>query len=266
MARLFYISLWCEADREGRMQWKPRTFKMRYFPADNCDIDALAREIIASGLVVLYGDGLAYIPTFHKHQHINPREAASSIKSIVETDACPTRDDASVTVNDAQVGREGRERKGKEGVYDASFDAFWKAYPRKDAKTNAVKAWKKVKAEEVPAVMAGLEAAKKSKDWLKEDGQFIPYPASWLNARRWEDEGVTNRQAANQDCSGVVIDSQPQSGGTTTNFVFSAGEKYVHHFNGSHYWKRDGMNCSQPDWILARDHVEWDESGWSVAA
>jgi hypothetical protein len=77
MARLFYVALWCEADREGRLEWKPRTFKIRYFPADDCDVDALAREVIALGLVKQYGQGLAYIPSFTKHQFVNNRESAS---------------------------------------------------------------------------------------------------------------------------------------------------------------------------------------------
>lgn len=79
LARLLYIALWCECDKEGRMLWKPRTFKMRYFPADDCDIDALCKELIKQGLVRLYGEGLAYIPGFTRHQHVNPRESASEL-------------------------------------------------------------------------------------------------------------------------------------------------------------------------------------------
>lgn len=111
MARLLYVATWCEADREGRLSWKPKTMKMRYFPADDCDIDALARELHASGLVTLYGDGLAYIPSFARHQHVNPREAQSSLPSPEKARV----DDASARVSDAQVGRkEGKEGEGKE--------------------------------------------------------------------------------------------------------------------------------------------------------
>ena len=126
-ARLLYIALWCEADKEGRMAWKPRTFKMRYLPADDVAIDALCSEIIEAGLVKLYGDGYAYIPAFHAHQHINPRESASQIPEPPESDAQATRKprvvDASGTReardSDAQAGREG---KGKE-VLDAAQGA-----------------------------------------------------------------------------------------------------------------------------------------------
>lgn len=116
MARLLYIALWCEADREGRLTWKPRTFKLRYFPADRCDIDALADELVSSGLVVPYGSGLAFIPKFASHQHVNPREAASNLP---DPDASPRVTDASLRVNDAQVGREG---KGRSNRKDASVD------------------------------------------------------------------------------------------------------------------------------------------------
>ena len=113
-ARLLCIALWCEADREGRMLWKPRTFKMRYFPADTVDIDACARELIASGLVVKYGDGLAYIPSVSKHQHLNPRESQSSLPEPGKSDATPRVNDASARVNVATVTHR-EEGKGREG-------------------------------------------------------------------------------------------------------------------------------------------------------
>lgn len=114
-ARLLYIALWCEADRDGRMLWKPRTFKMRYLPADDIDIAALCDEIVNAGLVVLYGDGLAYIPKFSLHQHINPRETKSQLPTPDDSRV----DDASLTRHDAKVTHR-EEGKGKEGVEDAS--------------------------------------------------------------------------------------------------------------------------------------------------
>lgn len=118
-ARLLYIALWCEADRAGRMQWKPRTFKMRYFPADDIDINALCAELIDGGLVVVYGDGLAYIPKFEAHQHINPRESASTLP---DPHASSTRRHASARVIAPSVTHR-EEGKGKEGVEDASPSA-----------------------------------------------------------------------------------------------------------------------------------------------
>lgn len=135
MARLFYIALWCEADREGRLAWKPRTMKLRYFPADDCDTDALAREVVASGLVVLYGEGLAYIPAFGKHQHINPRETASDLPDptgkATRHDASARVSDTSLPVSDAQGGREGKGREGEKHASGrgASDDALFPGVP-----------------------------------------------------------------------------------------------------------------------------------------
>ena len=119
-ARLLYIALWCEADKEGRMTWKPNTFKLRYLPGDAVDIQVLATELVQSGLVVLYGDGYAVIPKFRLHQHINPRESDSqlpepdaSASGLAQTGTRAARvGHASARVDDAQGGREG---KGKEG-------------------------------------------------------------------------------------------------------------------------------------------------------
>jgi len=37
-------------------------------------------------------------------------------------------------------------------------------------------------------MLDAIEYTKKTEEWQKEKGQYIPYPASWLNARGWEDE------------------------------------------------------------------------------
>lgn len=69
------------------------------------------------------------------------------------------------------------------------FAEFWAAYPRKDAKADALKAWAKLKPDEPlrSAMHAALTAQRESEGWRKERGRFIPLPASWLNGRRWED-------------------------------------------------------------------------------
>jgi len=71
-----------------------------------------------------------------------------------------------------------------------SFERFWAAYPKKRNKGDAWKAWKSLKLREVlvAAILAAVERAKTSVQWRKDEGQFIPYPASWLRARGWEDE------------------------------------------------------------------------------
>lgn len=112
LARLFYVALWCESDREGRLSWNLRTFKLRYFPGDDCAISDLSNELVEAGLVIPYevdGKPYAEIPTFAEHQVINNRESQSVIP--------PRAFDASGTRESGVLGegKEGREGKGKEG-------------------------------------------------------------------------------------------------------------------------------------------------------
>jgi len=221
LTRLLYIALWCEADKEGRLVWKPMTFKLRYMPGDNCDIQAMCQEILDRGLVKLYGDGLAYIPSFAAHQHINPRESASQLPDHNEQPRVGTRQPrvgtgANLNVH-AQVGREG---KGKEGITprvdDAAdpdlgkqktelpgFESFWKTWPtndRKQAKGKCLDAWKKASAERDAALVLAHVSSLKNSSWLKDGGQFVPAPLVYLNQRRWEgadtDSSESNPQFA----------------------------------------------------------------------
>ena len=70
------------------------------------------------------------------------------------------------------------------------FDQFWQRYPRKKSKGQAEKTWAKINPDEQlhEAILNGLERAKTSGDWQKNNGEFIPHPATWLNAKGWEDE------------------------------------------------------------------------------
>ena len=82
----------------------------------------------------------------------------------------------------------------KKQEYVEDFDAFYAMYPRHENKSAALKAWKKLKPNaELQAIMAkALMEQKKSPQWKKDGGQYIPYPSTWLNQRRWEDEVKMN--------------------------------------------------------------------------
>ena len=70
------------------------------------------------------------------------------------------------------------------------FNQFWYEYPKKKAKVAAMKAWAKLKPDDVlfDAIMLGLRRARASIEWKREGGRFIPHPATFLNQGRWEDE------------------------------------------------------------------------------
>jgi hypothetical protein len=145
LSRLFYIALWCEADREGRLDWKPKTFKLRYFPGDNCDINEMAKELTACGLVITYThDGFDYaeIPTFLEHQVINNRETDSTRPPRVGT-----------RQSGVKAEGKGKEGKGKEGAskitltssgifegIESNLEVWKQAFPKVDIEDQIRKA------------------------------------------------------------------------------------------------------------------------------
>jgi len=78
----------------------------------------------------------------------------------------------------------------KEKTYTAEFLKFYQAYPKHKKRDDAWKAWKSMNGTRpsLEILLSAIEAQKKSEDWTKKGGQFIPYPASWLRSGQWNDE------------------------------------------------------------------------------
>ena len=121
----------------------------------------------------------AYLQRFDETPESSEPDTFATVK------ASATDDFASASGSASASGRE-REKDW--------FDRFWNAYPRKVGKPAAQKAWRKaIKGPKRPGsagpiheIYAGLERWKASDQW--QDEKFIPYPATFLNQRRWEDE------------------------------------------------------------------------------
>lgn len=72
---------------------------------------------------------------------------------------------------------------------ESTFDAFWKAYPRKVGKAAARKAFDRVlKTTTLTDILAAVERQRGCQQWQKDNGAYIPHPATWLNQGRWDDE------------------------------------------------------------------------------
>ena len=80
------------------------------------------------------------------------------------------------------------------------FDQFWSVYPRKEAKAKAKTAFEKIKPDEelLLKMIDAVEKQKKTDQWTRDGGQYIPHPATWLNQRRWEDEIPVNAPVQRQ--------------------------------------------------------------------
>ncbi|MDD3229402.1 MAG: DUF6291 domain-containing protein [Oscillospiraceae bacterium] len=75
-------------------------------------------------------------------------------------------------------------------IQEKRFTEFWAAYPKKVGKKAADAAWKKLKPDTIlhDRIIAAVEKAKRTEQWQKENGRFIPNPTTWLNQGRWDDE------------------------------------------------------------------------------
>ncbi len=82
------------------------------------------------------------------------------------------------------------EKRAETNAVNERFESFWEAYPRKAGKAAAKKAFLKQKPGDalIAAMLGAIEAQKRSEQWTRDGGQYIPYPATWLNGERWNDE------------------------------------------------------------------------------
>ena len=78
----------------------------------------------------------------------------------------------------------------KETITNNRFEEFWALYPKKVGKKAAENTWRRLKvdADFHARIVEAISKAKKSQQWLKESGKYIPNPATWLNQGRWDDE------------------------------------------------------------------------------
>ena len=76
------------------------------------------------------------------------------------------------------------------------FDEFWALYPKKVGKIAAKKAFQRArKTTSLETLLAAVRAQKCGSRWSKDNGDFIPNPATWLNQGRWEDEEAETPKA-----------------------------------------------------------------------
>lgn len=91
--RLLFIGLWTLADREGRLEDRPKRIKMNLFPADDIDIDEALSELGASGFVLRYEVEkvkIIQIVNFAKHQKPHHQEKDSELPPPPSTEPVRT--------------------------------------------------------------------------------------------------------------------------------------------------------------------------------
>ena len=79
------------------------------------------------------------------------------------------------------------ERKERKVITDDTFEWFWKLYPNKKAKKDAIIMWNRLSTNEKTLAVDWLQ--KYLIYWKKKstEKQYLPHPATWINGKRWED-------------------------------------------------------------------------------
>ena len=211
--RLLFIGLWTLADRDGRLEDRPKQIKMELFPADSVDCNAMLDSLAATGMVARYEvDGKRYLQVvnFGKHQNPHRDEKASTIPdqsgnlqaqdkhcaSTVQTLCSNDGDTMSIGLNPdprslipESLTNTPKPPADKSADIPPGFAKFWETWPtndRKQAKGKCLDAWKKASAERDAALVLAHVSSLKNSAWLKDGGQYVPAPLVYLNQRRWE--------------------------------------------------------------------------------
>jgi hypothetical protein len=214
-AQSLYFQLVMEADTDGFVGCPNRV--MRLSKATQKDYETLVehRFIIAfsSGVCVIKHHWIncnkrkdRYKPTTYQKELLQLRKKENGAYTEIEKQG----DYQQICMDSAEMATNGiptynqrvpkvKESKVKESKKNScanGFAQFWFAYAKKRNKQDAFRAWCVIDPDEAltAQILSAIEKAKQSKQWQKQDGQFIPYPATWLRAGGWEDEIETDRQ------------------------------------------------------------------------
>ncbi len=199
---LFYRII-VNCDDFGRMDARLPILRAKCFPlridtVKDKDIKAWMNTLIKQGLIFIYEvDGKEYLQmsTWEKHQQIRAKRSKypAPDDGLITSEIIGNQVIANVPENPIQSNLESESNPNPTSTQSTlkdRFETFWTAYPKKRSKGAAEKAWAKIKPNEqlLGEILDALERAKTSADWQKDGGQYIPYPATWLNAKGWEDD------------------------------------------------------------------------------
>lgn len=187
-----WVGLIVSADDYGRGDARSEILKGQIFPlrkkVKEKDIESALNGLAALGCVELYTvNGKPYysFPTWGAHQRI--RNSIQKFPSPDEKDAL--RQVAASCGESRLESNPIQSKKESESESELQFGEWWKEYPRKVDKQDALKAWKKLSLDDdlFKSIMDGL--AKWNRYWkARNEPDFIPHPATWINKRRWESE------------------------------------------------------------------------------
>lgn len=200
---LFY-RLIVSCDDFGRYDGRPAIIKNMLFPlkeklTTQTVLNAI-NNLASAELVVLYefeGKPYLYLPGWNEHQTVRAKKSKYPAPGdSVKTSASICKQmQADVPVIQSNTESNSLSESESNSERAGAFERFWAVYPKKVGKEAARRAFAKVRVP-TESLIAAVEAQKRSLQWGKENGRFIPNPATWLNQGRWEDE-VTEATGSN---------------------------------------------------------------------
>jgi hypothetical protein len=208
-AERLFTRLIMKADDYGRFHADPRLVSSLCFPYGGetaKTVDRCLTELHHRGLVYIYDvDSRPFLSIPRYGQRLKQSRARFPQPAGEDGNWTPDsldfpelpgssgnfRSDLEVDLEAETEGEHPHTPKGVAAELPVDFNAFWKAYPRKEAKKAALKAWQKSKDKPPLAdLLAAIAAQRKGQAWTKDGGKYIPHPATWLNDGRWDDKPV----------------------------------------------------------------------------
>jgi len=140
--------------------------------------------------------------------------------------------------------------------YEKAFELIWKAYPNRknQSKRKAYEAYLKYIKNRVPIkdVLDAIEKQKKSKPWKKDDGEFIPHCATWINGCMWEsesdeDEVRRKKEERQQRDSAEAARKQDDFLNEHREYILDAKPEVLRKRCERDYYLRDAVNRIRPE-------------------
>ena len=200
---VFFYRIIVNCDDFGRCDGRPTVLRAKCFPlklsqVSESHIKKWIDTLIRHELIYLYeitGQAYLQVKTWDNHQQIRAKRSKypDPNGNMISIDI-----NGNHLISNAPVIQSNPNPIRIQSETVKRFDEFWKVYPKKVAKKKAEDSFKKINPDStlLEIMLTSIERFKKTADWLKEGGRYIPYPATWLNNKRWEDEIIEDKRSS----------------------------------------------------------------------
>lgn len=195
---------------DKRLSWKAKgVFAYLYSKPDHWDFSSVrmkndskdGRDALLAGLKELEEAGylkrnrlatgrVEYILDYNPVPE-NPEEASKPKSENPTVGKSHSGKSRTVSKTDNNSNTEENSNTDSDPVYkDSNFITFWNLYPKKTGKGDAWRAWQKLKIGSALSarIFESVREHINCRQWQKDEGQYIPNPATFLNQRRFDDE------------------------------------------------------------------------------